>query len=335
MSTTQDGQSRSPDTRGTSTPVGSQATQHPHVATAYIVEPGGPANRYSWDAAERSLEFDGVVAPEQLRGADLARLPMIPPRQRTQEERQRPVWAQLIEPAGNPESSASLGPSLLAFLLSRVPHPPNTRLQVRLLGAVYAGVPKAASGTADAPAAYDDLFSWIAIAVPLLDGMLAGVTVMEALPDAQLEQLRQALTTMLPSAGNDLDTLAWLDAKEIAAWYRDARRYLRLARRTEHDAAREMRSERLFARPEPAPLASRGRLAARMAEESGSPEPGWRETTPLSPAEVRARGMAAFAEAEHLLRWLPTRFERYVAELVLPDEEILFFTELPALTVRG
>ena len=37
---------------------------------------------------------------------------------------------------------------------------------------------------------------------------------------------------------------------------------------------------------------------------------------------------------ENLLPWLPTRFQRYVRELLLPDERVLAFVERPAL-VRG
>lgn len=55
----------------------------------------------------------------------------------------------------------------------------------------------------------------------------------------------------------------------------------------------------------------------------------------MSPAELRARGAAVYGESEHLARWIPTRFARYLGELLLPDERVLFFAECPPLTIRG
>jgi len=42
-----------------------------------------------------------------------------------------------------------------------------------------------------------------------------------------------------------------------------------------------------------------------------------------------------YGESAHLARWIPSHFARYLDELVLPNEPVLFFAECPPLSVRG
>ncbi|MBF6590450.1 MAG: hypothetical protein IVW57_07940 [Ktedonobacterales bacterium] len=321
-----------------------RAAERGHLATAYVIEPGGPAHRYSWDPQEEVLVCDGILSPDRPRGADLARLPLIPPRQQPRaDDPDRPAWARTFasaaDTATDTEISARLGPSLLAIVLTRIPHPPGTRVRVRLLGAIYTGAREGEHEgervSAGSAAGREDLFSWLAITLPAADPTLAEIGELATLPDALRGQLQRALASMrMESALNRDDPAPWLSADDLAMWYRAARRDLRLARRAEHAAVRAIPSERLFAHPE-APGRSLSDHLAAGAPDDVPAAPAWREIHHLSPAEVRARGMAAYAEGEHLRRWIPSRFERYVSELVPPDEEILFFAECPALTLRG
>ena len=61
----------------------------------------------------------------------------------------------------------------------------------------------------------------------------------------------------------------------------------------------------------------------------------WQGLAGVGPAEMRTRGMAAFGQAEHLVRRVPARFLRYLDELLPANERVLLFADTEAFHVRG
>ncbi|HLJ81907.1 MAG TPA: hypothetical protein VKT52_10505, partial [Ktedonobacterales bacterium] len=309
--------------------------------TAYVVEPGGPCNLYHWDADSGVPVLDGVLHPANARGVDLARVPLLPTLRRTPGEtpRRHASWIEPLFEDLASELLAGLGPSLLALVVAQPPNPPGTRLAVRLLGAARVA-PAAASATsyADEADALDDLSEWIAVAAPTADPTLTQVEHVSDLPGDLRQRLDHALADIAPLGSVSVQRPdAWLTADRVMAAYRAARARGRLAARAAEDAERGHARERLFSASsdEEGGAAFRRRLARNASAPAPEPISTWREIAPVSPAELRARGAAVYGEADQLIRWIPTRFARYLGELLLPDERVLFFAECPPLTLRG
>lgn len=162
-----------------------------------------------------------------------------------------------------------------------------------------------------------DIGDWIAITLPVADHALAAIRTLDDLPMPLRQRLEHALADVV-GAFSDKPLEAPVDAATISALYQASCAQARLGRRDEEAlSAHSLPHERVF-------------VGAH--EERRLP---WRESTPLGVAELLARGEAAYAEPEHLEQWLPTRFQRYVSEVVLPDERLLFFAHCPSFRVRG
>jgi hypothetical protein len=326
-------------------------------STAYVLEPGGPCNVYRWDAESGLRVLERVLHPARALGADLVQLPLL-----TVEETLRhttPVrrssWVQsLREGPDVAERLAAMGPALLALLLAQPANPPGTRVGIRLLGAVRLSHPLAretrtipARGGAAAatvagggekvqPVQHHLVADCLAVGVPSADETLAHITALDDLPPALMERLQHALQRLAPEAlAAGQESESWLSAGAIRTRYREARAAIRRAERAEEAASTpELPGERLFApRAAPAAPAVGGRPSAATGAAPAT-LPAWRELSPVTPAELRALGEAAYSAPEYLLRWIPHRFEHYLNDLLLPDERVLFFAESPALTIR-
>jgi hypothetical protein len=158
------------------------------------------------------------------------------------------------------------------------------------------------------------------------------------MPDDMRLRLDHALADFAPMgyvSAQHPDT--WLTADSVMAVYRAARARGRLAARASEDMERGLAGERLFsaASDEEGSEAFRRRLARNGPASTQAPGSTWREIVPVGLAELRARGAAVYGEADQLIRWIPTRFARYLGELLLPEERVLFFAACPPLTLRG
>ncbi len=303
------------------------APQVAQTVWAVVIEPGGPCNSYRWDEARGALALERVERPTEARGADLARLP-------------------LLGMAGAAPDDARLGasgPGLLALTLASPANPRGAWLEARALGAFrVTGARVGADGERDVP-----LSDYIALTVPAADPALADVVSVATLTPALRERAQRALLAIAPDAAariyqglfapgapEEIAAAGWLDGAAIMARYRAARaaasRDVAERRRVAADAG----AERLTTDAEAAGdalLRRMGREAA-AGENSGG---AWRGLAGVSVAEAPARGIAAFGEPEDLLRWLPSRFARYLGELLAADERALFFAAAPALALRG
>ncbi len=300
---------------------------------AYVVESGGPYQCLHWDATAQVMALDEVVHPTHTCGVDLVHLPFVPlapssgAANQRNSHRRRPAWVD-EHPDGIPDTHAILarvGPSLLALTLADPPNAPGTRLRVRFLGArriarqAVSEVSEVSShrNAEEAAQAPGSIGDWIAITLPIADRALATIRTLNDLPLPLRQRLEEALTEMVAgSPGMRLEAV--VDATTIATLYQVACAQARLGRRDEEVAsAHSLPHESVF---------------VGAYEERRLP---WRESTPLGVAELLARGEAAYAEPEHLEQWLPARFQRYVSEVLLPDERLLFFAHCPSLSVRG
>jgi hypothetical protein len=316
-----------------------------------VLEPGDVCNLYAWDAAAGALRLERIVRPAVGRGADLARLPLL------SAFAERAAAASLDTPfeapTGRPrfadrmlEASASLdasaavgsplaGPGLLVLLLADPPNPPGAWVRARVLGAWRpawtaatatdglangAGAARPLHGAAEAstPETLEAIGQWTILATPDADDRLAAVTGIGELPPERRARLTQALRTLGPHASGQGEPLGdWLSAHEAFALCNQARL---LARRSRGSDAAEM------------PAGTLGGGRRRDTEETAPV--AWRALSGVSPAELRALGPGAYAEAEHLVRLVPARFGHYLDELLFPDERVLFFAERGAIQRR-
>ena len=335
-----------------------QAAAHTAAtALAYVVEPGGPCNVYAWDEARQALMLTAVERPAEPRGADLVRLPLSMTRTQTaQADAAAPaLLALLLATPANPAGAW-------------------VRVRVLGALCVTAGVTADAAPMVNPPAPFmsgaeaDDaganaLNAYIALAVPVADAALADVSSLDTLPAPLRERALAALASVVPEARTWLaQRLAqgpvdreqdppgrWLEAEQVMARYRAARAALSHATRDQQRAGAAFQAERLTSSAEEAGEILRQRLARESTpvapEAPGLPSPGerqegterlaWRGIAALGPAELRARGMAAYGETADLARWLPERFTRYLSGLLAPDERALFFVEAPRFVLHG
>lgn len=333
---------------------------------AQIIEPGGSCNIYRVDPHGRGLVLEQVLHPTHARGADLARVPLLLPAtpQNARERAQtllRPRWGfqRLSEPPTAAQASVANGPALLLLVLSDPPLAPNTWVEVRLLGAVAMSTspvshvsPITNSDGASVWEAWEEredkveaLAHWLAVGIPGADMALANIQSLASLPERLQICLEHTLSEMITISPQEAPQLS---AEQIAALYRSARAQVRRQQRASqqtHDES-EIPHERLFT---PRADTVGGRFATAMgASQNFAPgsegEDGstgdkegvtWQGLAGIGPAEVRARGIAAFGRAEHLLRRVPARFLRYLDELLPTNERVLFFADTEAFTVRG
>ncbi|HUY75862.1 MAG TPA: hypothetical protein VMV29_03775 [Ktedonobacterales bacterium] len=301
------------------------------TATGYVIESGGPYQRLHWDATAQVLALDEIVRPTYAHGVDLVRLPLVPLAESTSaarlqrnDHRRLPSWVE-EDADGLPDAQATLarlGPSLLALTLAEPSNAPGTRLQVRFLGARRIAFRNSSEmppqkGAQESALMSSDLGDWIAITLPVADRALAAIATLDELPTPLRQRLDEALTNLMAVyPGTRL--AAPVGATTIAALYQAACAHARLDRRDiEALSAQRLPHEWVFVGAQ---------------DERRLP---WRESTPLGVAELLVRGAAAYAEPEQLEQWLPARFQRYVSEVLLPDERLLFFAHCPSFLARG
>ncbi len=323
---------------------GAEPATTPQVAqTAWVVviEPGGSCNRYRWDDARGALTLERVEQPDgeaEGRGADLARLPLLS-----------------STPGSLPEdpSLVAAGPGLLALTLASPANPRGTWLEARILGA-FRVVEARAGQTGESEGALTD---YIALAVPVADPTLASVTSVETLTPDLRERAHRALRAIAPDADarisqglypTEVPTEAtgsgWLGSAEIMARFRAGRAEASRLAAARRKQEAETRVERLTTDAEAAGEALLRRLGREAAAAStgattvshaGDKDGAWRGLVGVSPAELRARGAAVYGEPEDLLRWMPSRFARYLGELLYADERALYFAAANGLELRG
>lgn len=325
-------------------------------STAYVLEPGRPCNVYRWDAESGLQVLERVLHPERALGADLVQLPLLSVDEALRHgagtaAARRSSWVQSLREPDAAERLAAMGPALLALLLAQPANPPGARVGIRLLGAVRLSQPVAheartipARGAVATAADSDErrnhpVADYLAFGMPTADETLAHATTLDELPPELMTHLQHALRLLAPEAlAAGPESESWLSANAIQTRYREARAAIRRAERAEEAAGvAELPSERLFAprAASAAPSVGGRPSAATGAGTAPAPLPAWRELSPITPAELRALGEAAYSAPEHLLSWIPHRFEHYLNDLLLPDERVLFFAESPALTIRG
>jgi hypothetical protein len=302
------------------TPQGAQ------TAWCVVIEPGSACNHYRWDEARGALILERVERSTEARGADLARAP-------------------LLGIAGGERDDALLagsGPGLLTLVLSAPANPRGTWLEARVLGAFRVKNRREGfTGASDASPA-----DYIALAVPVADAALANIVSIETLTPGLRERAQRALLAIAPDAAARIyqglyepETLGsgasgWLDGAATMTLYRAARVAASRAAEERRRMAVAADTERLTTDAEAAGEALLRRLEreASAGENKGGE---WRGLAGVNLAELRARGAAVFGEPEDLLRWMPSRFARYLGELLTADERALFFAAAPALTLRG
>ncbi|HEY1388085.1 MAG TPA: hypothetical protein VGF38_06030 [Ktedonobacterales bacterium] len=265
-------------------------------------------------------------------------------------------FQRLAEPTSNVHASVAEDPALLLLILSDPPLAPNTWVEVRLLGAVAASNSPVSPVTnwdeAGELGAWQEradqveaLARWLAVGIPVVDESLADIYTLASLPERLQVRLEHALGEMETASPRSAPQLS---AEQIAALYRAARAQARQQRRASQHARDESETphERLFSQRADTvggrfatSLGTNQIFAQASAGEGDGARDGegvsWQGLAGVGPAEVRARGIAAFAHAEHLLRRVPARFLRYLDELLPANERVLFFADTEAFNVRG
>jgi hypothetical protein len=191
--------------------------------------------------------------------------------------------------------------------------PPGTRLDVRVLGAI-----RPCSARAEREAAFA-LDGWFVVAVATIDA--ATYSSLEHLPPAQQLALHAYVLTEGAQEGQpfleEQEGVQRCNADEVAYLLRETRVQIKRGKRTQR----------------------RGKEWYTPQEEAVSPS--WRIVEGLSDA-LRAQlqqdhpvqGDAPYAQAEYLIRFVPQRFQKALADLLLDDERLLAFVERPLLRHR-
>jgi len=200
------------------------------------------------------------------------------------------------------------------LLLSTSSFAPGTLVQARVLGALC----HTSIHNKERPFPVD---GWVFVAVAEVDASLAASHSIDMLPAAQVAALMAYVQTQ---AWDELQQ----SAGEIVA--SDAEAAARSIRETRMLLKREQRM-----RP-----TGKGRL--RRDEEEEKPV-AWRAIEGLSEAlraqllhdkALQADPTAPHAQAEHLIRFVPQRFQHALSDLLLDDERLLAFLERPLLRHR-
>jgi inorganic pyrophosphatase len=188
---------------------------------------------------------------------------------------------------------------------------PGTRLQARLVGALSCAAPAQAEDEQRLP-----LDDWHLVAVAQADPNFSTIQTIEQVPPAQLAMLKSYVR--MQAAGE----LAKEEIRSLNA----------------HEAAQRIRESRLrFKQQQRAQSKGPGWFARDEEEQVVT----WRAIEGLSStlrAEVLKRTPsdpeAPHAQPERLIRFVPQRFQHALAQLLLDDEQLLFFIERPLLRHR-
>lgn len=201
------------------------------------------------------------------------------------------------------------------LLVTMYNFPPETRLEARVLGALRAGV-------AEQREQLYGIDGWVLVAVPSVDLTQARYPSLEHLSVACITALKDYVLRNARKRGLPLRTTEEVqncDADVVARLLRETR--LRIKRR--------------------AHAPRRGKEWARRQEEGTIPS--WRliEGLPdLAREQLQQNHFAPgdeyapHAQAEHLIRFVPARFQKTLQDLLLDDERLLAFVERPLLRFR-
>lgn len=316
---------------------------------AWIVEPGGPCNVYTWNDTQQRLILESVLRPDHPVRADVARLPLLPLPQHgaAAPSALRPGWmGPDLSQSGRQGPDVTAVPALLCLVLADPSLPPGTSVEVRLLGAISVECdgehfPMRPANGEHAKNPEDDrvrdIAEWLAVGVLAMDPLWDSVHSLDDLTLAHWMRLDKTLYAgrMESLAESDADSTRLipsrrLTAAETLALYRQARAEAQRGRRRANEQAWSAPGERLFAKPDMGHTSAVGQALVPPVHERG-----WRELHGVSLSDLRLLGPQVIAQAEHLTQFIPTRFARYLDELLLPDERVLFFAECPSLKVRG
>ena len=199
-----------------------------------------------------------------------------------------------------------------AYVLTPHSLMPDALVPVRVLGALQAPLPPAQEAN-PFPCA-----GWMLLTIPDLPDVPSLYERLEQLAPAVWTALRRHVCAHLLSTPTGPDELQVRPAEEVARVLRAGRLWLRRARRQ----------------------AAPGTRPARRGVEK--PVVAWRAVEDLS-AEQRAQiaqartlaELAPLLQAEHLIRFVPARFQHALQQLLLDDERVLAFLERPLLRHRS
>lgn len=202
------------------------------------------------------------------------------------------------------------------MLLNTASFPPGAFAQARLLGAFALPLPLSEESDRSYPTD-----GWLFVGTAEVDDLYSGYLSLEALPPAQLD----ALKGYVRSQGQRTEQSGSAVVEAC-----DATTAARLIRETRLLLKREQR-----ARP-------KGKSRPKHAEEE---QPvAWRSIAGLAEAlrtqvqedaALQRDKHAPHAQAEHLIRFVPQRFQDALADLLLDDERLLAFVERPLLRHRA
>jgi inorganic pyrophosphatase len=292
----------------------SQESQHASTTRLLTLEviverPGASYNLYQYDRERRALRLERVLQVEPTRPADLARYPL---------ERPQSALERIGAPIRNDHTAgADEAPAVPVLLLSTLAVAPGTWVSARLIGAVRA------------VSHQDDLLmgGWTLLAVPAADASQEQLTT-----SAQIEADRRGYLAAFVAEQERLDDGAALEtAREPVEWLEapEAARLVRQARASWKQIQRQQEQHAASHGP-------REHLRFGKGQEEPVQRVAWRAIEGVTLQQIREQGLGAYAEAEHLLRFVPQRFQQYLEELLLDDERVLCFIERPRLRLsRG
>jgi hypothetical protein len=198
------------------------------------------------------------------------------------------------------------------LLLALYSSPPGTLVQARLLGAL--GSPPSAEAEAEAEGSPRPSDGWIFVAVAEVEASLSQVQSLEMLSPAQLAELKAyAQATFREEYQQAKVEVTCRGAQEAARMIRETRLQLKRERR-----AQPRRKGWLKREEEKKPVAWRAieglseTLRAQVLKET----------------VLEGDANAPYAQAEHLIRFVPERFQRALADLFLDDERLLICSSM-------
>jgi hypothetical protein len=200
------------------------------------------------------------------------------------------------------------------LLLSPISFQPETLVQAQVLGALRAPW----HSEYEVPIA-----GWFLVAVPRLDTLPVSWQSLAELPREQLATLKSYVATKGDEDAQDSRQeqreIVSCDAQTIARVLRESRLALKRERRSQ-----QTHETRWLAHhsQEEKPVAWRA-----IQELSQALRAEIQQADPLNPS-------ALHAQAEHLIRFVPQRFQQALADLLLDDERLLAFLERPLLQHR-
>jgi hypothetical protein len=200
------------------------------------------------------------------------------------------------------------------LVLTSYSSPPGTLVQARILGAL--GSPPEAS-VGEGARSSD---GWVFVAAAEVEASLSAIQSLEMLPPAHIAALQAYVQTTWQKEP---------EQRPSGVACRDAEAAARMIRQTRLQLKREQRAQ----------SRSKGWLKR---EEEEKPVT-WRAIEGLSEvlraqllkdASLWEDANAPYAQAEHLIRFVPQRFQNALADLLLDDERLLAFVERPLLRHR-